>query len=230
MHEGTDEGVERMGKGWVKALVLCVVILGLWGIHVMMPDRWSDPNEMAKFIGQLGIGEGLGFLLLASFLTFSGVPRLLFFALGGWLFGAGEGFALAMSASMAGSVGVFWLLRWVGRDWISARFGKRKLIAKITQIEPGVGSVFLVRQLPVGNLMVNAGLALSRVKSPIFIMGSALGFLPQGVVAALIGGGMAEDRLAPGAMQVGLALLLMGFVGMKWVCGPQKCREEEVNQ
>ena len=204
---------EPMGKGWMKLVVLFAAAVLLLVTHAIMPHRWSDPRVMAGMFEDLGLGGGAGFLLAAGVLTFAGVPRLLFFGLGGWLFGWGEGFTLALAASLIGSAASFWLLRWIGRDWLVDWFGGEKFMGRITGVEPKIVSVFMVRQLPVSNLILNAGLAMSRVKSPAFIIGSALGFIPQGVAAALIGSGAAKDSVSQGATRLGIAAVVAVSAG-----------------
>ena len=57
--------------------------------------------------------------------------------------------------------------------------------------------------LPVSNVIINVGLALSHVGTRAFLLGSLLGFLPQGVVADIIRSGLAEDVPWAGAQQIG---------------------------
>ena len=75
--------------------------------------------------------------------------------------------------------------------------------------KPTVASVALMRMLPVSNVIINAGLALSHVGNRAFLLGSLVGFLPQGVVAVVIGSGMAEDVPWAGAAQIGIACILL---------------------
>ncbi|MBX3743531.1 MAG: VTT domain-containing protein [Akkermansiaceae bacterium] len=203
----------------MKLVVMVASVLAIITLHAMRPaglTDWSDPKSLAAFMGtgsSMGIG---GFALFSTILIFAGVPRLLFFAAGGLLMGFGAGFPLALTASVTGSYASFLLLRWGGRDWLAKRRDNGKFLGKITGSEPTVASVFFIRQLPVSNLLINAGLAMGRVKTPAFLMGSLLGFIPQGAVATLIGSGMAEERLPQGAAQLGIAAAIMAGTWFFW--------------
>ena len=59
------------------------------------------------------------------------------------------------------------------------------------------------------NAIINFGLALSSVGSKAFLLGSLIGFLPQGVVAVVIGSGVASDVPWAGAAQIGVAAVLL---------------------
>ena len=155
------------------------------------------------------------FLVITIGLMVIGTPRLLFYALGGMLFGFWAGLALSLVGSLVASYVVFRVARWGGRDWLLQRYGRRPMFARIVGVRPTTPSVALVRCLPVSNAIVNIALALSRVGDKAFFVGTLLGFLPQGVVAVLIGSGLTDDTALDGAAQLvaaGLiALLFLGF-------------------
>ena len=52
-------------------------------------------------------------------------------------------------------------------------------------------------------------LAMSRVRSRAFVLGTLLGFLPQGVVAVLLGAGIADEVAWQGAVQLVAAALIV---------------------
>ena len=75
-----------------------------------------------------------------------------------------------------------------------------------------------MRMLPVSNAIINAGLALSEVGNSAFLLGSLVGFLPQGVIAVIIGTGMADDIPWAGPLQlviVGILLVLTFFLSAR---------------
>lgn len=203
------------GAGLVKLLALFGAGALLLALHASVAGRhWSDPRAMGDLLAHWGLGGAAGFLLVASVLTFAGLPRLVFFGLGGLLLGFTEGFAVAMVATLIGSFASFALLRWGGRDWLARRYGGRKWIGKITGIEPKVLSVVMVRQLPVSNVIINAGLAMSRVKGPAFLLGSLLGFIPQGAAASLIGSGSSKNSVSEGSLQMAGAAVVLVLMGL----------------
>ena len=161
-----------------------------------------------------GIKAELYFVLISSILMMFGAPRLLFCGLAGFAFGFWEGLFWSLGSSLIGSFMAFRAARWGGKDWLTERFGHRRFFGRIVHSKPTVASVFAMRMLPVSNAIINVGLALSHVGDRAFLLGSLLGFLPQGIVAVIIGSGMATDVPWMGAAQIGLAgaVLLVTFL------------------
>ena len=60
---------------------------------------------------------------------------------------------------------------------------------------PSTLTVALLRMLPISNLAVSSALALGKVRRRTFLLGSLLGYLPQGIVAVLVGNGLADNFL-----------------------------------
>jgi uncharacterized membrane protein YdjX (TVP38/TMEM64 family) len=217
-------------KKLITLLVFAALILPL--IHFTpLGDALANLLSMRDRLDGTGIQNELKFFVLASVLMAAGAPRLMFFALAGLLFGLLEGFVAAMCASLAGSLATFWLVRWAGRSWVTARLGRNRFFRKVTGIRPSALSVFFVRQLPVSNVFINATLALSSVRSRSFALGSLMGFAPQGLVALLIGSGVSADLLHEGALQLvgaGLALCGFSFWVWRWKFGKRSPSENEV--
>lgn len=155
------------------------------------------------------------FVLITAGLMTIGMPRLVFYVLGGVAFGFWLGLLLALVGSLIGSFIMFRVARWGGRDWLVDRFGRHRLFARISGTKPTVASVALVRMLPVSNMILNVGLSLSRVGNRAFLFGTLLGFLPQGVVAVLVGSGVGQEAALRGAMEIGIAAVILVAV-MVW--------------
>lgn len=159
-----------------------------------------------------GIKAELYFVLISSFLIMVGTPRLLFCTLAGFAFGFWEGLFWSLVGSLVGSFLAFRGARWGGKAWLTQRFGQRRFFSRIVHAKPTIASVILMRMLPVSNGIINVGLALSHVSNRAFLLGSVVGFLPQGIVAVIIGSGMAAEVPWAGAVQIGIAgVLLLGI-------------------
>ena len=172
-----------------------------------------DWDTLARIFSTGGLWAEINFMLICTLLITIGVPRLLFYALGGFAFGFWEGLLWSLCSSLIGSFIAFRAARWASRDWLIERFGKRRFFYRIVHAKPTVASVALMRMLPVSNVVINFGLALSHVGSRAFLLGSLVGFLPQGVVAVIIGSGIAKDVPWAGAIQIGgAAILLIGLL------------------
>ncbi len=135
----------------------------------------------------------------------AGLPRQAVAFAGGYAFGLKFGIALAMLAQILGCVTDFFWARAFARDWVRARLGGRlaRLDAQLSA-QPFMASLTL-RLLPVGNNLVLSLLAgLSSVSAPAFLLASAIGYLPQTLVFALLGSGVQVSH----SMQITLGIVL----------------------
>lgn len=193
--------------------LLALLVIGAFLLLVIHATPWGqrirDWDSLAALFKAGDLRAELYFVLIGAFLMMVGVPRLLFCALAGFAFGLWEGLFWSMISSLTGSYIAFLAARWGARDWLTARFGKRRFFDRIVRTQPNVMSVALVRMLPVSNAIINVGLALSRVGSRVFLFGSLIGFLPQGGVAVVIGSGMASNVPWASAAQIGIAAVML---------------------
>jgi uncharacterized membrane protein YdjX (TVP38/TMEM64 family) len=217
------EFVQVASSGARKLLVLLVVVAAALMLLHFTPlgERVRDWPAYYELLADGGAQAALYFVLLTAGLMAVGTPRLLFYALGGFAFGFWEGLLLSLCGSLLGSFIAFRTVRWGGRGWLAARFGHRRFLRYVVATQPTVWSVALIRFLPVSNAVLNVGLALSRTGNRAFLLGTLIGFLPQGVVAALVGSGMADGRAWEGSMQFGA---VAGVVVVLLVCSVQLAR------
>lgn len=200
----------RMG-GIFKCVAVLTVFAVIPAMRAIFPHAahgWGD------WLSGAGCRTGPGFTLATSLLVFAGAPRLVFFGLGGLWLGFSEGFGLAMLASLAGSFGNFIFMRWCGKEWLTGRLGGNTVVAKITGARPSIWAVCMARQLPLANGIVNAGLAASRVGAREFLLGSLIGFIPQGAAGALAGAGAAGASAGQSAAHWLAAVLVLAATAM----------------
>lgn len=204
--------------GLGKLVILLLAAAGvLLVVHLAPTGRFfTDLQSLRDHIDGTGFHNELKFIGIVSVLMALGAPRLGFFALAGLLFGVAEGFAAAMGASILSSYTAFRLIRWCGRGWVGTRFGRNRFFRRVTNIQPTVFAVFLVRQLPVSNVFLNATLALSPVRDRAFITGSLLGFMPQGAIATLAGAGVSTKLLHHSVIQLFFATAGLAGFGL-WI-------------
>lgn len=155
------------------------------------------------------LGEAV-FLAAGAAATAAGMPRQGVAFLGGYAFGAAEGIGLALMAQLGGcALSVGWA-RLVGRRWaerrLAGRYGARLRRLRDALVANTFGATLALRLLPVGNnLALNLLAGMAGVALPPFLLASALGYLPQTAVFALLGKGVRVD----GAWQIGLAAGLL---------------------
>jgi uncharacterized membrane protein YdjX (TVP38/TMEM64 family) len=163
-----------------------------------------------------GLRGELVFVLAAALATAVGVPRQSAAFLAGYAFGTVMGAGLALLAQLLGCAVAFLWAALVGRGWaerrLNGRFGPRLRPLVETLRQNPFSSALALRLLPVGNnLALNLLAGLSGIPFWPFLAASALGYLPQTVIFALLGKGVRVDgmwqmALAGGLLVVSVAL------------------------
>lgn len=173
--------------------------------------EWVD-----RYIRDEGVWGDLVFVLAAAAATAVGVPRQSVAFLGGYAFGTVQGAGLALAAQLLGCASAFLWARAVGRGWaerrLNGRFGPRlrPLVERLRE-NPFTAALAL-RLLPVGNnLALNLLAGLSGIAAWPFLAASALGYLPQTVIFALLGKGVRVDGAWQMALAGGLLVVSVGL-------------------
>ncbi len=202
-----------MAKLLLLAAGLVAAGLLLRWLGAVLGTEWVDRNIR----GQGLWGEAV-FLLLGAVATAVGAPRQGIAFLGGYAFGAVAGTGLALAGQLVGCALSFGWARLVGRRWaerrLAGRFGRRLRPLRDALAASPFEATVALRLLPVGNnLALNLLAGMASIPLLPFLAASAIGYLPQTLVFALLGKGVRVD----GAWQLGLsALLLLGSVGISF--------------
>jgi uncharacterized membrane protein YdjX (TVP38/TMEM64 family) len=198
-------------KFLIMAIVVAAVVVS---VHLLHLERYvTDVQRWKSALRSLGIWSSLLYGLASAALIAAGVPRLLFGAIAGMLFGFWEGFAVAQGSALLGSYATFVFARWGGRDWGARRIDKIDRLRELLK-NPSVFSVFLVRQLPIAGLVPNVMLGITPVRHRVFVIGSFLGYLPSSAMVALIGSGLGKESLRYSLFLISLAMLVLGTGSM----------------
>ncbi|GAB1391889.1 hypothetical protein MASR1M60_00520 [Rhodocyclaceae bacterium] len=210
-----------LSKELGKLLILLALTFGIFALFYFTPlgALVSDIQKLRTVLAGDDLWAEATYLVLVTGLTGIGMPRLMFYALGGLAFGFSEGFVLAQVGALAGSFFTFRIVRAGGRGWLVDRYGDHRLVNKLLRVRSSVKSVVLIRQLPISGVMINSGLALGQVSDRVFLVGSFIGFLPQGLIACLIGSGVADDQAIEGFKKLvaaGVAIMLGIFALRYW--------------
>lgn len=193
-------------RRWIAPVVLVLVALALSAASLELLASDAGLERLRAWRDPLGIWAGFSFALLAIPAIALGLPRSLCALLAGALFGAVSGAALATLASFGGCALSFMTVRLLDtRPRVAPSTRWPRLSAALAQ--HGVATVLGLRLVPVGHCQtLNVLLALSRVSTRAFLLGTALGILPQAVAFALLGAGVIEGAAWP--MAAGSALIL----------------------
>lgn len=174
-------------------------------LHAAKLDQNLDRHVIAAHLDSLGALGWLAFVAGAGLLTAVGLPRQIPAFIGGYVFGVVWGTALAALGAVLGCAMSFLYSRFLGRDLVRKRFGRRiKAFEEFVNTSP-VTMTILIRLMPVGNNTITNLLAgLTSIRLAPYLLGSAIGYLPQTFIFALIGKGV---RVDPG-LRIGIACVL----------------------
>jgi uncharacterized membrane protein YdjX (TVP38/TMEM64 family) len=193
----------------VLGAVLVIRYLGTAG-----GTEWVD-----RFVKDQGLPGDAIFLAVGIIATAAGVPRQAIAFLGGYAFGAPLGAALALLAQLGGGSMAYLWAREVGQGWaedrLQGRYGSRLRPLQQVLEENAFSSILALRLVPVGNnLALNLLAGVARVGFVPFFLASAIGYLPQTVIFALLGEGLKVEEST--RIWIGLALFvlasLIGFM------------------
>lgn len=181
--------------------IASLVVLGyLVDVAHLLDKAWIDAHVRGQ-----GFDGELLFVAVAALFTAIGLPRQVVAFLAGYAFGLVEGGLLGLLGALLGCMGAFYYARLFGRRVIAGRFPGR--VRKIDEFihEHPLTMTLLIRLLPVGsNLVTNLAAGVSSVRPVPFFAGSALGYVPQTVIFALVGSGIAVQPV----IRIGLAVAL----------------------
>ena len=164
------------------------------------------------------------FLLYVAFASLSIPGAAVMTLAGGAVFGLVLGTILVSFASVLGAVLAFLASRYLFRDWVRARFGRR-----LDAIDRGLereGALYLlsIRLNPVfPYFLVNLAMGLTRISVLKFALVSQLGMLPATIVYVNAGTQLARirglgDVLSPGLIGSLVLISLLPLIG-KWAAG-----------
>jgi len=175
----------------------------------MLERDWIDAHVRGQ-----GLRGELIYLGVGALVTSIGFPRQAVAALGGYAFGVWMGTLLGTLAAALGCLMAFSVARFLMRERVAQRFAGRVQRLDAFLGENTFTTTLLIRFLPVGsNLLTNLVAGVSRVSAPAFISGSAVGYIPQMLIFALVGSGIAVGTKTQLAVSV-ILFAASGILGL----------------
>jgi uncharacterized membrane protein YdjX (TVP38/TMEM64 family) len=206
----------RLGRALtavLRASRLLALALAVYGVSLGLAWLGARAPLLDPALYRHGAAGAALFVLAASLLVGIGLPRQSVAFLGGYVFGAGWGAALALAAQGAGCLGNLLFARRLGRAWVRARLGERAAALDRFLARKPFATILMLRLLPVGNnLTLNLLAGITTIPARPFLLASLIGYLPQTLVFSLIGGGIRLER----GTQIAVAVILFivsGFLG-----------------
>jgi uncharacterized membrane protein YdjX (TVP38/TMEM64 family) len=150
-------------------LLLGYVVRGQLGMEL-------SPGGIQDAVARLGWWGPLVFFGLTMFRQFLAIPSLLLLPAGGLCFGTGMGTVLGGGALIASGCMKFALARWLGRDWVRARFGAafERFGRRVDRLGPVVISLSTAHPLGV-MAPFHWGAGLSSISFASFVLAIVLG-------------------------------------------------------
>ena len=211
---------------------LLIVVVGCSFLIYSMPlkDVLNQSQQIKSWLAETGYAAPAVFTLAAALLTAIGMPRLLLCTLAGVVFGFTWGFVWSHFGTLLGAYGTFIFARWSGREYVQQRFPKLIALSQATQAR-GWRSVLFMRQLPISGLYNDILLGMSTVSHGDFWIGSALGFLPLGVTATLVGAGAIQADMSHLAQYLGIAAVAFFLLtlSLKWILAQRQRKNLNIN-
>jgi uncharacterized membrane protein YdjX (TVP38/TMEM64 family) len=185
-------------------LLIATLTAAAWGVEasglLTINEAWID----SRIRGQGFDGELL-YLGVATAAVCLAMPRQVIGFLGGYAFGVGVGTGLAWLSTVLACGLSFFYARLFARDLVLHRFGRRLRRMDAFLADNPFTTTLLIRLLPAGNnLATNLVGGVSSVRPLPFVAGSAVGYVPQTVIFALLGSGVRIDAELRVAVSVGL--------------------------
>jgi len=190
------------------AALLALAVLGLWASGVLEAVDYQQVREWLRSSGPWGPA-----LYLVSFALLEplGVPGILFVVPASFVWPSWLAFLLSWLGAVAAGVVGFATARWLARDWVSERMPERLRAWDARLEERGLWPVIVVRLLFFLAPPAHWALGLSRVRPSVFVLGSAIGFVPGIALLSFAGPGLVQlwrSTERPGLWIAGLIVLL----------------------
>lgn len=172
----------------------------------ILDEAWIDAHVRGQ-----GIQGEIIFIALGALVTSVGLPRQAVAFFGGYAFGVVYGTLVAVIAAVCGCIMTFFFARLFARDFVRKRFSERFRRFDAFLHENTFTTTLLIRFLPIGsNLLTNLFAGVSGVSPLAFFAGSAIGYIPQMLIFALVGSGFAVDA----DMRLVVSVVLFAVAGI----------------
>ncbi len=224
----TAQGGPAARLPWRKLVLLAGMAGVLLAVVYLSPMRgYLGRLRVSEQVRGLGILGPLAFMLGIAALVAVGFPRLLLCAIAGMALGFWSGLLWAQLGTLLGNYATFLVARFGARHWAQRYLWRHARLQGWVRRE-GIAGVILARQLPMPGLLINLGLGLLPIRQRHFLLGTALGQLPEAVPCTLIGAGALQASAARSAGLVGLgaAAAVLVWVGLRRFLCPESTDEK----
>jgi uncharacterized membrane protein YdjX (TVP38/TMEM64 family) len=175
------------------ALFAIIVTAMLVAHFTPLREHLGSVEQWRTRVQEGGVMPAVAFIAASALLVAIGVPRLALCVLAGAIFKLGPAIIYSQVGPLIGAYAMFLATRWGGRQTAESLAERYPHVRRFLQSPPSIWSVFVLRQVPMPGLATNVILGVSPVTHLTFLIGSLVGFLPEGIVATLASSGLVEQ-------------------------------------
>ena len=200
-------------RRWLLALIVLLVFAGAAAAYWAF-DGVITAEALEARIASFGVWAPVGFVLLYGIATVAMVPGSIFDLVGGALFGPYFGSALNLAGGSLGASLAFLVARYIARDWVEARAGRRTRSIVNSVDADGWQFVAFVRIVPIFpyNVM-NYLLGLTHIPFAQYLVATLVFMAPSTFVYTWIGVA-GREAIAGDANNLRYALLALGLLAV----------------
>jgi uncharacterized membrane protein YdjX (TVP38/TMEM64 family) len=138
-----------------------------------------------------------------------------------------SGLLIAECGTVLGYYCVFLFIRWGGREWALHRWPKLQKWADGVK-DQGLLGVILLRQVPIHGTLINLGLGISRIKHWHFVLGTAIGVIPESIPATLVGTGLGKGSAKMLGIYLAAAVVAFALIWLGCAWGMRAMRRNRL--
>ncbi len=177
-------------------------------------DGAINEQSLEAWVASLGVWAPVGFVLLYGIATVAMIPGSIFDLTGGALFGVYLGSVLNLMGGTLGASLAFLIARYIARDWVEARAGRRTKGVMHSVDEDGWRFVAFVRLVPIFPYNVfNYLLGLTRIPFHHYVLATVVFMAPSTLVYTWIGVA-SREAIAGDTDNLYYALLALGLLAV----------------
>lgn len=203
--------IEGLGKQFRQVLpmfsvfFLCLLI-GV-SVHQLAESGSLVPEQITAWLSHFGLAGWLAMTLVVTLAMVAGFPRQMVAFFFGGLLGAPGGVLLSLAACCLSCITTFWVARRFLSGWVESRFPHGvSRIRPVLEARP-YAATLAIRLFPIGsNALTNLVAGVTPIRPKAFVLASAVGYLPQLIIFALLGAGI--EQVSAWQFTVSLSLFI----------------------
>ena len=173
------------------ALFLCLFIVV--AVRIFADSGSLVPTLLKEWLTRFGMTGWILITLSAAIAMMFGFPRQIVAFFFGSFLGASGGVVLSLIACCLSCIAAFWVARRYISQWVKSRFPHIFHHLKPVMDARPYSATLAIRLFPVGsNALTNLVAGVTPVSGKAFVLASAVGYLPQLIVFALLGAGIEQ--------------------------------------